>query len=90
MSDDLRQKIIEIICEEWPTPDGYLESAAIHERLGSQGVEVTDAVLTTTLSEMATSGRITLTLVPGGGNNPDQIPVQGGATIHDIEDDLCE
>jgi hypothetical protein len=89
MSDDLPQKIIEIICEEWPTPDGYLESAAIHERLGSQGVEVTDAVLTTTLSEMATSGQITLTLVPGG-NNPDQVPAQGGATIHDIEDDLCE
>jgi hypothetical protein len=89
MSDDLRQKIIEIICEEWPTPDGYLESAAIHERLGSQGVEVTDAVLTTTLSEMATSGQMTLTLVPGG-NNPDQVPEQAGATIHDIEDDLCE
>ena len=89
MSDDLRQKIIEIICEEWPPPDGYLESAAIHERLGSQGVEVTDAVLITTLSEMATSGQITLTLVPGG-NNPDQVPAQGGATIHDIEDDLCE
>jgi hypothetical protein len=89
MSDDLRQKIIEIICEEWPTPDGYLESAAIHERLGSQGVEVSDAVLITTLSEMATSGQITLTLVPGG-NNPDQVPAQGGATIHDIEDDLCE
>ena len=89
MSDDLRQKIIEIICEEWPTPDGYLESAAIHERLGSQGVEVTDAVLSTTLSELSTSGRITLTLVPGG-NNPDQVPAQGGATIHDIEDDLCE
>ena len=89
MSDDLRQKVIEIICEEWPTPDGYLQSAAIHERLGSQGVEVTDAVLITTLSEMATSGQITLTLVPGG-NNPDQVPAQGGATIHDIEDDLCE
>ncbi len=89
MSDDLPQKIIDIICEEWPTPDGYLESAAIHERLGSQGVEVTDAVLITTLSEMATSGQITLTLVPGG-NNPDQVPAQGGATIHDIEDDLCE
>ena len=89
MNDDLRLKIIDIICEEWPTPDGYLESAAIHERLGSQGVEVTDAVLITTLSEMATSGQITLTLVPGG-NNPDQVPAQGGATIHDIEDDLCE
>ncbi len=24
MSEDLRQKIIDIICKEWPTPDGYL------------------------------------------------------------------
>jgi hypothetical protein len=24
VNDDLRQKILDIICEEWPTPDGYL------------------------------------------------------------------
>ena len=89
MNGDLRQKIIDIICEEWPTPDGYLLGADVHERLRSKGVEVTDAALNTTLSELATSGRITLTLMPGGGN-PDQVPTQGGATIHDVEDDLCE
>ena len=47
MSEDLRQKIIEIICEEWPTPDGYLLGSYIYERLRRQGVNVTDHVLTT-------------------------------------------
>jgi hypothetical protein len=70
MSEDLRQKIIDTICEEWPTPDGYLPGADVHERLRSQGVEVTDAALNTVLSEMATSGRITLWLV--GGGTPEQ------------------
>jgi hypothetical protein len=29
----LREKIISIICEEWPTPDGYLLGFDIYERL---------------------------------------------------------
>jgi hypothetical protein len=36
------------------------------------------------LSELATSGRITLSFSAGDG------PPTGGAMIHDIEDDLCE
>jgi hypothetical protein len=67
-------------------PVGY---TAIHERLRSQGVEVTDAALNTTLSELARRGRITFTLVPGGGN-PDQLPAQCGAIIHAVDDALCE
>ncbi len=88
MSEDLRQKIIDIICKEWPTPDGYLLGADIYERLRIQGVEVTDHTLNTVLSELAASGRITLTLVGGGA--PAHARTGGGATIHDVEDDLCE
>jgi hypothetical protein len=33
MSEDLHQMIINIICEEWPTPDGNLLGIDIHERL---------------------------------------------------------
>jgi hypothetical protein len=84
MNDDLRQKIIAIICEEWPTPDGYLLGFDIYERLRSQGgIEVTHDAVTTVLSGLATSGRITLTMAAGEGHPP-------GAVIYDIEDDLCE
>ncbi len=85
MNDDLRQKIIDIICEEWPTPDGYLLGFDIYERLRSQGgIEVTHHAVNTVLSGLATSGHITLTMAAGDG------PPPGGAVIHDIEDDLCE
>jgi hypothetical protein len=89
MSEDLRQKIIEIICEEWPTPDGYLLGSDIYERLRSQSVDVTDHALENELAELASRGRISLTLVPHG-DTPGRARAGGGATIHDVEDDLCE
>ena len=84
MSEDLPQKIIDVICEEWPTPDGYLLGFDIYERLRSQGVEVTHQAVDTMLSGLATSGRITLSMAAGEGSPP------GGAVIYDVEDDLCE
>jgi hypothetical protein len=84
VNDDLRQKILDIICKEWPTPDGYLLGFDIYERLRSQGVEVTHEAVNNVLSGLATSGRMTLSLAAGDG------PPPGGAVIHDIEDDLCE
>jgi hypothetical protein len=84
MNDDLRQKIIAIICEEWPTPDGYLLGFDIYERLRSQGgIEVTHDAVNTVLSGLATSGHITLTMAAGEGRPP-------GAVIYDVEVDLCE
>ena len=83
MGEDLRQKIIDIICEEWPTPDGHLLGFDIHERLRSQGVEVTYHTVNTVLSGLATSGRITLSMAVGDEDPP-------GAVIYDVEDDLCE
>jgi len=84
MSENLRQKIIDIICEEWPTPDGYLLGFDIYERLRSQGAEVTHHTVNTILSGLARSGHITLSMAEGEG------PPPGGAVIYDVEDDLCE
>ena len=70
MNDDLRQKILDIICTEWPTPDGYLLSFDIYEQLRSQGVEVTHDAVNTVLSGLATSGRITLSFSAGDGPLP--------------------
>jgi hypothetical protein len=86
---ELRKEIISIICEEWPTPDGYLLGSDIYERLRRQGVNVTNHALNNELAELASRGRITLTLVPHG-DTPGQTRAGGGATIHDVVDDLCE
>jgi hypothetical protein len=83
--DDLRQKIIDIICEEWPTPDGYLLGFDIYERLTNEGVEeVSHYAVDAVLSGLAASGRITLSLAEGEGVPP------GGAVIDDVAHDLCE
>ena len=85
MSEDLRQKTIDIICEEWPTPDGYLLGFDIYERLRSQGVlELTHDAVDTVLSGLAASGRITLSMAEGDG------PPPAGAVIHNVEGGLCE
>ena len=84
MSEDLlRQKIIDSICQEWPTPDGYLLGFDIYERLRSQSVEVTHDAVESVLSGLAASGRITLTMEAGEGRPP-------GAVIYEVEADLCE
>jgi hypothetical protein len=84
MSEELRRKIIDIICEEWPTPDGYLLGFDIYERLRSQGVEVTHYAVDTVLSGLAASGWITLSIAEGDG------PPPGGEVIDDVAEDLCE
>jgi hypothetical protein len=85
MSEDLRQKVIDIICEEWPTPDGYLLGFDIYERLRSEGFEeVSHYAVDTVLSGLAASGRITLSFAAGDG------PPPGGEVIYDVADDLCE
>jgi hypothetical protein len=82
--EDLRQKVIDVICEEWPTPDGYLLGFDIYEQLRSQSVEVSHYAVDTLLSGLAASGWITLSFAAGDG------PPPGGAVIDDIVDDLCE
>ena len=84
MSEDLRQKIIEIICKEWPTPDGYLLGFDIYEQLRSHGVEVTHEAVDTMLSGLATSGHITLSMADGDG------PPPRGAVIDGVEANLCQ
>jgi hypothetical protein len=82
-SEELRKKIIDIICEEWPTTDGYLLGFDIYERLRSEGFkEVSPYAVETVLSGLAASGHVTLSLVEGEGVPP------GGAVIDDVEDDL--
>jgi len=56
---DLHKKIIDIICEEWPkNPDNELEITTIHERLRSEGVEISDHALRAVLLQLSDHGNI--------------------------------
>src|SRR5215211_3823851 len=84
VNDDLRQKILDIICKEGPTPDGYLLSFDIYEaaekprRRGYPRRRKHRAI-------GAGDERADNPFVFGG-----RWPPPGGAAVHDIEDDLCE
>ncbi len=63
----------------------------IYEHLRSQGINLTDHALNDESwqsSGVARAG-ITLTLVPHG-DTPGRVRAGGGASIHDVEDNLCE
>ncbi len=79
----LREKVIAIICEEWPNPDNQLESTNISERLKSEGVEVPEAALHDVLRQLADHGDIQLMF----GTSPTH---STGMTIRGVRRELCQ
>ena len=61
-SFELHEKIIAIICEEWPNPDNKLEATTISERLQSEGVEVSEQAVLGVLLQLSEHGDIVLAL----------------------------
>ena len=76
----LREKIIAIICEEWPPPDNELYAADILERLQSEGVEASEQAVLDVLLELVDHGHMFL----GEG------PTGAGPTILEVNQELCE
>jgi hypothetical protein len=91
MSEDLLQKIIDIVCKEWPTLEmdtcSGLRNLRAPQKAGHQRQRPRPE--RRAARALASRGRITLTLVPHG-DTPGWARAGGGATIHDVEDDLCE
>jgi hypothetical protein len=87
MTDDygtpgLREKVIAIICEEWPNMDNEVPSAAIFERLINDGEEVSEEALGDVLDHLAGQGHITLVI----DSTP---PPSVGRTILGVSSELC-
>jgi hypothetical protein len=61
-SPGLREKIIAIICEEWPNPDNQIHAATIFGRLQSEGVEASVLAVHNALFQLAQHGEIVLNL----------------------------
>jgi hypothetical protein len=88
VSGELRAKIIDIICEEWPTPNNHLESAAIYERLMGEGIEVPDRDMSKVLLTLAEDGRITLA-VEVAPTDESGVRKHGAMSIQGVSPELC-
>jgi hypothetical protein len=88
VSGELRAKIIDIICEGWPTPDNYLGSAAIYERLITEGIEVPDRDMSKVLLQLAEDGRIKLAVEEVAPTDESAVRNHGSMTIQDVSPEL--
>ena len=61
-SPGLREKIVAIICEEWPNPDNQIAAATIFERLQSEGVGASVLDVHNALFQLVQQGVIGLNL----------------------------
>ena len=92
-SDELREKIITIICEwselreQGAVTGDYLESAAIYERLMDEGAGVPDRALSAVLVELASQER-RIEITPDIEARGDAVREHGAITIHDARG-LC-
>jgi hypothetical protein len=84
----LRAKIIDIICEEWPTPNNHLESAAIYERLIRECIEDPESDMSKVLLTLAEDGRITL-VVEVAPADESEVRKHGGMSIQEVSPELC-
>ena len=88
VSGELRAKIIDIICEEWPTPNNHLESAVIYERLIWEGIEVPDRDMSKVLLTLAEDGRITLAVEVAPADES-EVRKHGSMSIQEVSPELC-
>ncbi len=82
-SPGLREKIVAIICEEWPNPDKEIDATTIFERLQSEGVAASELAVLDVLLQLADHGDIDLVLA----NDP---PTTDDMTIRGVRQELCE
>ena len=76
----LRERVISIICEEWPNGENALTHATISERLKSAGVEASDGAVRQLLFQLSDRRDITLSSEPGG---------TAGPTVVGVSPELC-
>ena len=76
----LRERVIAVICEEWPNPDNEVNSSTIYERLKRDGDDALEAEVRQVLFQLSDHLDITLALDPGRGYGP---------VITDVDPELC-
>ena len=76
----LRERVISILCEEWPNGESALDHATITERLKSAGAEAPEGAVRQVLFQLSDRRDITLSSEPGG---------TAGPTVVGVRPELC-
>ena len=74
----LRERVIAIICEEWPKGEMALSPVPIRERLQSACKSVSEAEVRLELQHLAEDDDIKVSLDPGGATGPNVGGVREG------------
>lgn len=82
----LAEKIREIICDEWPGDSGSVESAAIYQRLLTEGAEVPDYAMSAVLNAFRVGGLIT---IPTRDPREEEVRKHGDLSISGVSPLLC-
>jgi Fe2+ or Zn2+ uptake regulation protein len=83
-SPGLREKIVAIICEEWPNPDNQIAAATIFKHLQSEGVEASEQDVHNVLFQLVQQGVIGLS--PAASHHP----FTGLFIVRVSRQELCE
>jgi hypothetical protein len=76
----LRERVIAVICEEWPNPHNEVNSSTIYERLKRDGDGASEDEVRQVLFQLSDHLDITLALDPGRGSGP---------VVVDVDPELC-
>ncbi len=82
----LAEKVREIICEEWQSARGSLQSAVVYQRLLEEGVEVPDSQMSAILNAFKVGGLIT---APPRPQREEDVRKHGDLLITGVRSDLC-
>lgn len=86
VDQQIRNRIIMAICEEWKTTEGYLHSKTVYERLVRDGEEPPAGAMKDLLEELKDQLLISGSLRLGR----DEIARHGNMRITDVDPELCE
>ncbi len=83
---ELAEKVREVICEEWESAAGSLESSVVYQRLLEEGVEVPGYQMSAILNAFKVGGLIT---APPGSQREEDVRKHGDLLIQGVSSDLC-
>jgi len=83
---ELAEKVREVICEEWQSAGGSLQSAVVYQRLLEEGVEVPSYQMSAILNAFKVGGLIT---VPPGSQREEEVSKHGDLLITSVSLERC-
>ena len=84
---ELTEKVREVICVEWQSAGGALQSAVVYQRLLEEGVEVPAYQMSAILNAFKVGGLIKVSLRPQG---EEEVRKHGALLIEGVSSDLCQ